>query len=124
MKKCNHGWLKLSFCKDCRKYTNENHNIYTCIKGEILIGKLVNETRQGYRVKGGRAEYDHIVFKCKVRSGWATKEQKPFFTECSFTSFADAKGFSAIQLLSMEGFYKDKLLAINVLKQKLENKGG
>jgi hypothetical protein len=93
--------------------------IFTCIKGEILTGMLLNITKQGYRVRGGRVPYDHIVFTHKVRTGWLTDEQKPYYTECSFTTMAEAKTFANTQLISMETYYQGKLDAIVEAKNSL-----
>lgn len=98
--------------------------IYTCIKGEVITGNLVNETLQGFRVTGGKVHYDHIVFKSKLRTGWLTEEQKPYFTEKSFKDFQQAKEFSFNQLIAMHEFYSTKLLQIKWARKSLEESKG
>lgn len=93
--------------------------IYTCIKGEVITGSLVNETLQGFRVEGGKVSYGHIVFKSKLRTGWITADQKPYFTEKSFSTIYQAAIFANEQLISMETYYLEKLWLIKEAKLKL-----
>ena len=104
------------------KYTDSNIEIFTCIKGKIYTGSLINETKKGYRVKGGAVPYDHMVFKDRLMSGWLTDEQKPFYTEYSFMHIIIAREIAISQVLSMENHYKNKLFELNRIKSGIFNK--
>lgn len=97
--------------------------IYTATFGEIEAHKLVNKTPKGFRVMSGKWDRQEVVFNLKQFSGWITSEEKIYFQQRAFTKKSRAESFALEQLISMEGFYTDKLNAILSLKVKLENKG-
>ena len=104
-----------------KKLIDSDVEIYTCIKGKIYTGSLINETELGYRVSGGIVPYGHMVFKDKLRSGWLTDEQKPFYTEYSFMHIVIAREIAIGQILSMENYYKNKIFEMEKLKGKVFN---
>ena len=94
--------------------------IYTVTFGEIEVCELVNETSKGFRVKYGRWNHEKVVFNLKQYAGWFTSEEKIYFQQRAFTKKAQAETFAMKQLLSMEGYYIDKLKAINDVKSQLD----
>jgi len=101
---------------------NRKPEVYTCIQGKIYEGVLINETKCGYRVRGGIRVYEHVVFKNKIRTGWLLDEQKPFYTEASFINYFDAVNFARKQLISMEGYYKERMIEILNAKRLIGGK--
>jgi len=96
--------------------------IYTATFGKVELHKLINKTPKGFRVKSGKWDRDGVVFNLKQYSGWYNKGNKIYYQQRAFTKKSRAECFALEQLLSMEGFYSDKLSEILKLKTKLENK--
>ena len=94
--------------------------IYTATFGEVEIHKLVNRTPKGYRVLSGKHDRQGVVFEIKQFSGWYRSEEKIYFQQRAFTKKSQAEAFALKQLISMEGFYNEKLKNILQLKSKLE----
>ena len=93
--------------------------IYTCFKGVVVASDLVNETPKGYRVKGGKFLYGHVVFKDKQHGGWVFGEQKRYYNERSFLVKTAAEEYANRQLICMELHYITCLADIHKAKERL-----
>lgn len=93
--------------------------IYTAIKGKVYTSQFVKETPKGYRVKGGKHPYEHLVYKDVERAGWESEKEKPFYTERSYFSRDAATRYAQMQVISMEEHYQQQLSKIQTLKLRL-----
>ena len=99
--------------------TCQPEHIFTAFKGQVTKAEFIKETLQGFRVRGGRQPYDHVVWKARVFTGWVLDAEKVFFTERSFINESDARHFATQQILSMQQHYESKLSYLKGLKASL-----